>query len=238
MNRTPSPISHIPNGIRRTYARNPDRTIRRDDRVLASARGEWAAGPARWEMEDGMRFSEWRAKAPFKESVAPKVLAIVEPALELLGADRDPDCWVAWGDDPASRYTLFAPTASGLAQVIVRVNVPGEGPRASGKVVRWGRVQLGELAIELQGGHRLMTLQVETQVLKGADAAADAIGSFAQQLFAAVDGRPAPATRATRKTRPTTTATSATGAKSRAAGLAAKGAIPVKRLAAPKGSTR
>lgn len=157
-----------------------------------------------------MRFSEWRAKAPFKESVAPKVLAMVEPALELLGADRDPECWVAWGDDPASRYTLYAPTASGLAQVVVRVNVPGEGPRAGGKVVRWSRVQLGELAVEMQGGHRLVTFQVEAQVLNGADAAADAIGSFARQLFAAVDGRPAPATRPVRKTRAATTAKSTT----------------------------
>ncbi len=70
--------------------------------------------------------------------------------------------------------------------------VPGEGPRAGGKVVRWQRVQLGELAVEIQGGHRLVTFQVEAQVLNGADATADAIAAFAQALFAAVDGRPAP----------------------------------------------
>ena len=184
-----------------------------------------------------MRFSEWRAKAPFKESVSPKVLAIVEPALELLGADRDPECWVAWGDDPASRYTLFAPTATGLAQVIVRVNVPGEGPRAAGKIVRWSRVQLGELAVEMQGGHRLVTFQVEAQVLNGADGAADAIGSFAQQLFAAVDGRPIAPSRPTGKTRPTTTGRPSAGAKPRPA-AAAKCAAPSRRLSAPKGSAR
>lgn len=189
-----------------------------------------------------MRFSEWRAKAPFKDSVAPKVLAVVEPALEILGADRDPECWVAWGDDPQSRYTLFAPTPSGLAHVVVRVAVPGEGPRAGGKVVRWGRVQLGELAVEMQGGHRLVTFQVEAQVLNGADAAADAIGSFAQQLFAAVDGRPAPAARPAKKRRAATGKSAAT--KPRAGASAAKTArlaspaTPVRRLTAAKGSAR
>jgi hypothetical protein len=139
-----------------------------------------------------MRLSSWRERAPSKDSVSPKVVAIVESALVTLGAETDPECWVAWGDDPAVRYLIFAPTSSGLAQLVVRVNVPGEGPRASGKVVRWGRVQLGELGVEIQGGHRLVTFQVETQVLSGVDDAADRISAFAQAMFAAVDGRPAP----------------------------------------------
>ena len=117
-----------------------------------------------------MRWSGWRAKAPFKDSVSPRVLAVVDAALSGLGADPDPECWVVWGDDPRSRYMLLVPTASGLVQVNVRVAVPGEGPRAGGKVVRWQRVQLGELAVEIQGGHRLVTFQVEAQVLNGADA--------------------------------------------------------------------
>jgi hypothetical protein len=75
------------------------------------------------------------------------VLPVVESALVTLGAERDPECWIAWGDDPAVRYMIFAPTPGGLAQVSVRVNVLGEGPRAGGKVVRWGRVQLGELGV-------------------------------------------------------------------------------------------
>ncbi len=140
-----------------------------------------------------MRFSGWRAKAPLKESVSPKVLAVVAEALAGLGAEPDPECWVVWGDDPAIRYLLFVPTVSGLVQVNVRVNVPGDGPRASGKVVRWNRVQFGELAVEIHGGHRLVTFQVETQALHGADATADAISNFAQALYAAVDGRPIPA---------------------------------------------
>ena len=145
-----------------------------------------------------MRLSEWRAKAPHKDSVAPKVIAVVEQALDALGAAADPECWIAWGDDPAIRYLILAPTAGGLAQITVRVAVPGEGPRATGKIVRWNRLQLGELGVEIQGGHRLVTFQVETFVLNGTDATADGISAFAQSLFAAVDGRqPAAATRAT-----------------------------------------
>ena len=142
-------------------------------------------------------------RAPFKDSVAPKVLAIIDAALT--GAGRRAltrSAGSIWGDDPRSRYLLLAPTPSGLAVVNVRVSVPGEGPRAGGKVVRWQRVQLGELAVEIQGGHRLVTFQVEAQVLSGADAAADAISAFAQSLFAAVDGRPVPVAAKGRKAAP------------------------------------
>jgi hypothetical protein len=139
-----------------------------------------------------MRFSEWRAKAPASEAGSAKVAVVVEAALTTLGADRDPECWVAWGDDPAVRYLLLAPTPGGLVQLNVRVNVAGEGPRASGKVVRWARVQLGELGVEIQGGHRLVTFQVDTLVLNGVDESADRISTFAHSLFASIDGRPMP----------------------------------------------
>jgi len=175
-----------------------------------------------------MRWSEWRAKAPFKDSISPKVLEVVGAALSGLGADADPECWVGWGDDPRSRYMLFVPTASGLVQINVRVAVPGEGPRAGGKVVRWSRVQLGELAVEIQGGHRLVTFQVEAQVFNGADAAGDAIAVFAQVRFAAVDGRLAPVAAKGR-----TASQAKTG---KAAGARSGGAATTKRLAAPKGS--
>jgi hypothetical protein len=138
-----------------------------------------------------MRLSDWRDQAPDKDSISPKVVAVAGSALTALGAETDPECWVVWGDDPTARYLIFAPTSSGLVQVNVRVNVPGEGPRAGGRILRWGRVQLGELGVEIQGGHRLVTFQVEGQVLNGVDDAADAVTRFAQMLFAAVDGRPA-----------------------------------------------
>jgi hypothetical protein len=171
-----------------------------------------------------MRLSEWRAKAPNKDAVAPKVVAVVEQALLALGGDQDPECWVAWGDDPGIRYLVLVPTPAGMLQINVRVMVPGEGPRAAGKVVRWARLQLGELAVEIQGGHRLVTFQVENLVLTGADAAADGISAFAQALFAAVDGRvlapPKPSTR-----RPTT----ATKSSSVAKGSSAKGSAKAPR---------
>ena len=140
-----------------------------------------------------MRLSGWRARAPIPDSVAPKVLAVIEAALSALGAEADPECWIAWGDDPAARYLVLAPTPAGLIQINVRVNAPGEGPRAGGKVIRWNRVQLGELAVELVGGHRLVTFQIDTIVLNGSDDIAEDISAFAQVLMAAVDGRPIPA---------------------------------------------
>jgi hypothetical protein len=142
--------------------------------------------------------------------LTPKVVAVIEPVLLALGAEREPRCWIVWGDDPAIRYQVFAPTEAGLVHVHVRVNVPQEGPRASGKLIRWGRVQLGELAVEIVHGHRLLTFQAEGQVLNGTDADADRISAFALELFARVDGRPVPAAattpaRATRATKPAAT---------------------------------
>jgi hypothetical protein len=188
-----------------------------------------------------MRLSEWRLRAPFKESASLKVMAVVEEAMAALGADRDPECWVAWGDDPHVRWFVLAPTPAGMVQLNVRVNVAGEGPRASGKLVRWSRIQLGEFGVEIQGGHRLVTFQVEALVLNGADADADRIGAFAQVLFAAVDGRPAPALGTSTKRR----ASGSTAKKKPAARATAKPATPAKpagrsmvRIATAKGTTR
>jgi hypothetical protein len=139
-----------------------------------------------------MRLSEWRATSPVKEAGGTKVALVVDPVLRALGAEPDPECWVAWGDEPAVRYTIFVPTPAGLIASFVRVNVPNEGPRASAKLIRWSRVQLGELAIETQADHRLLSFQVEQQVLKGADQKADRIARFALELMAAVDGRVLP----------------------------------------------
>lgn len=138
-----------------------------------------------------MRLTDWRGHSPHPDNVAPKVMAAIEAALTTLGAGSDPVCWIVWGDDPAARYLVLAPTDVGIAEVHVRVNVPQEGPRAAGKLVRWGRVQVGELSVEVASGHRLLSFQVQGQVLRGSDDEADAIAAFALTLFAAIDSRTA-----------------------------------------------
>lgn len=136
-----------------------------------------------------MRLSGWEPRAPNRDAMAAKVVASAIHALVLLGADRDPECWIVWGDDASARYTILAPAIAGLVMVNVRVNVPGEGPRAAGKIVRWHRVQIGELSVEVQGGHRLISFQVETHPLHGVDGEADDVSAFAGSIFAAIDGR-------------------------------------------------
>jgi hypothetical protein len=163
-----------------------------------------------------MRLGEWRKAAPSKEAVAAKVTAVIDPVLASFGVGDDPDCWVAWGEEPANRYTVLVPMIAGLLTCYVRVNVPGEGPRAAAKLLRWNRVQLGELAIETQSGHRLLSFQVEQLVLRGADKEADRIVAFALDLYAAVDGRPRPERGPASKTRGRGGPVRATTAKGRA----------------------
>ena len=136
-----------------------------------------------------MRLREWRDASPRKDSMGPKVIAILDDALDLLGSEPNPDCWVGWGDDPAVRYILLVPTEAGLLSVNVRVNVPGEGPRAQGKLIRWNRVQTGELAVEIQGGHRLLNFQIENNVLRGKDDEAEVLSEFVLVVYDAIDGR-------------------------------------------------
>jgi hypothetical protein len=140
-----------------------------------------------------MRLSGWRKSAPTREAMSAKVVGVVEPVLRTLGADSDPECWIVWGDDPSLRSVILAPTDAGLIVAHVRVNIPGEGPRASAKLVRWNRAQLGELGVETQSGRRLVTFQAEGHVLRGVDETADAVGAFAIRLIMAADGRPLPA---------------------------------------------
>ena len=105
-----------------------------------------------------------------------------------LGAAADPDCWVTWGDEP-TRWSLMTPTPAGLVLVHVRVSAPQEGPRAAGKLVRWSRVQVGDYSIEMHAGHRLLSFQIESQVLHGVDDECDPLAAFIVRLLAA-HGRP------------------------------------------------
>jgi hypothetical protein len=139
-----------------------------------------------------MRLSDWRSVAPHTNSVSDKVIATIEPVLTGLGAEQDPPCWIAWGDDPAARYTVLAIADAGLVLCSVRVMVPQEGPRAAGKLVRWSRVQVGELGVERQAGHTVVNFQVEGQLLRGVDDEVGRVTGFALDVFAGIDGRPYP----------------------------------------------
>jgi hypothetical protein len=173
-----------------------------------------------------MRLSEWRAAAPHKDAAGPRVSAVVDPVLAALGSGPDPHAWVAWGEEPSIRHTILVPTDPGLIVAFVRVLVPGEGPHASAKLVRWNRVAVGELAVEAQAGHRLLSFQVEQQVLRGVDDEADRVAAFALRLIAAMDGRPLPPVEeaARARGRPARAAAVGAGAGSgRAAGGSAAG---------------
>jgi hypothetical protein len=136
-----------------------------------------------------MRLSEWRKAAPTKDAMSNRVLAVLKPVLADLGTDDDPESWVEWGDDPAFRYSVMAPTLTGLAIAAVRPSGPEDGPRVTAKVVRWSKLAISELSVEASGGHRIVAVQVEGQVLKGIDDEADRICGFVRNLIAAVDNR-------------------------------------------------
>jgi hypothetical protein len=173
-----------------------------------------------------MRLSEWRASAPARDAAGPKVAAVVEPVLRALGAEPDPHCWVAWGDEPATKFTVFVPTDPGLIACFVRVNVPGDGPRATTKLIRWGRVSIGELGVETQAGHRMLSFQLESQILRGVDAEADRAAEFALRVIAAIDGRPLPAIQEGRQGSGRKTAGSKPRVAAKSATRSATGASP------------
>jgi len=126
------------------------------------------------------------------------------------------------------------PTDPGLVSCFVRV-VPGEGPRATAKLVRWNRVSIGELAIEAQGGHRLVSFQAEQQVLRGVDAEADQVAAFALRVIAAIDGRPLPPVEA-RSSRASRSRTGAAKPASRTASKAATSKASATKALAPRAS--
>jgi len=175
-----------------------------------------------------MRLSGWRARAPGKEGLNPKVLETVGTILEALGADADAHGWLTWGDETGSRWTYVAPCPAGLAVVNVRAGSPTDGPRAGGRLVRWAKVQVGELAVETERGHRLVMFQVEGQPIRGTDDHAGEVAAFAALILAGVDGRPLPDLDAQAGNRPR-----AGGAKP---GTARPG--PAKAAAAEAGSSK
>lgn len=139
-----------------------------------------------------MRLSGWRSKAPGREGISPKVLDMVGSILVSLGSEADPHGWVMWGDETGSRWTLMAPCPAGLAVVNVRAGGLQEGARAGGRLIRWSKVQLGELAAESERGHRLVMFQIEGQPIRGTDDKADDVAAFAGLVLAGLEGRPLP----------------------------------------------
>jgi len=135
-----------------------------------------------------MRLSDWRATPQGQASMPPKVAATFESALHSLGVSGDPPAFVMWGDQPDVRYQVLAATDAGMAVVGVRVNVPQEGPRASGRLVRWSRVQAGELTVEAHHGRHQVTAQLEGQVLIGLDEEGDRIAEWMAEVYRRIDG--------------------------------------------------
>jgi len=139
-----------------------------------------------------MRLSGWRTKATGRDGINQKAFDAVGSILASLGAEADPHCWVTWADETGSRWSLMAPCPAGLAVLNVRPGGPGEGSRASGRLIRWGKVQVGELAAESERGHRLVMFQIEGQPIRGTDDEADGVAAFAGLALAGLEGRPLP----------------------------------------------
>ncbi|HJX68117.1 MAG TPA: hypothetical protein VJ258_05270, partial [Candidatus Limnocylindrales bacterium] len=198
-----------------------------------------------------MRLSEWRKAAPTRDSMSNRVMAVLNPVLHDLGADPNPESWVVWGDDPELRYAVLAPTPAGLISVAVRLTGPEAGPRATAKLVRWSKLSVSELAVEASGGHRIVGVQVEGQVLKGLDQEADRICEFVRGLIAGIDGRAPQAipvalvqagpgrVRAAKRIAVSSAAATAVGSKPKSLALAKPKATAPKRLhAVPAARTR
>ena len=192
-----------------------------------------------------MRLSQWRKAAPTAGVMNDRVLAVVGPVLSDLGAERDPECWVAWGEDPDLRYSLLAPTLAGLITVAIRFANPEEGPRVIAKLIRWSKVSVSELGLDAGGGHRMVAVQVENMVLKGMDEEADRICDFVRILIAGVDDRlQVPASTPARGAVAVVAATSAVIPPRASLRTAARGPAPVgaagrpaAQVAVPAGST-
>ncbi len=87
------------------------------------------------------------------------------------------------------KYSILASSLGGLIAVAVRPIGGEEGPRATGKLVRWSKLSISELSVEASGGHRMVAVQVDSHVLKGFDDNADLICEFVRGLIAGVENR-------------------------------------------------
>ena len=134
-----------------------------------------------------MRVNDWRATPEGGRHLTDRLVALIDPVAHALGAESDTACHVVWGDQPDARFQVLLATDAGLAILNVRVNVPQEGPRVSGRLVRWGRVQAGEVTIEAHSGHAQVSAQFEGQVLQGLDAAGERIAEWMIEVYRRVE---------------------------------------------------
>ena len=136
-----------------------------------------------------MRLSEWRRRAPAPGALEAPVLDVLVPVLADVGADPDPECWIAWGEDPEARYAILVPVPAGLVTITVRPPVGSEDARVTAKVIRWPKLSLGEFSLDAAAGRRVIVVQVEDFIIKGVDSEADRICEFMRGLVIAADGR-------------------------------------------------
>ena len=130
-----------------------------------------------------MRLTEWRKKAPVRDAIDDRVMAVLGFLLSDFGADPDPECHLVWGDHPDLRYSVLVPVAAGLVSIAVRT----QDARATARLIRWPKLAIGEFSVEATGERRVVAVQVESYVLKGSDAEADLVAEFVRGLVLRAD---------------------------------------------------
>jgi hypothetical protein len=142
-------------------------------------------------LEGPMRLSEWRRNAPVRDAIDDRVMTVLKSLLADFGADPDPECYVVWGDHPDLRHSVLVPVAAGLVAIAVRTAEGTQEARATARLIRWPKLALGEFSLEATGERRVVAVQVESFVLKGADAEAGLIAEFVRGLVLQAENRAA-----------------------------------------------
>jgi len=118
-----------------------------------------------------------------------KTLAVIRTLVVDMGAEADPECWVVWGEDSESRYSVLVPALAGVISVAVRLSGTDEGPRANGQADSLAQAddQRAQRRGRRRASHRGRA--VESYVLKARTIIADRICEFVRGLIATIDNR-------------------------------------------------
>ena len=135
-----------------------------------------------------MQFSDWCETDEGRRRIPEPLVTLIGNAMRTLGVPLDAPAHVIWGDQPGQRFMVMLACDAGLAILGVRPSTPQEGPRVSGRLLRWSRVQVGELAIEAHHGHVQASAQMEGQVLQGLDAAGAQVAGWMAEVYRRVEG--------------------------------------------------